>query len=230
MHLKTDFHLHAAEDKHDVISYTSKQLLDGLSSRGYHAAALTFHDHAYFTEDLQAYAKKKEITLIPGTERTIEGTHILILNAKEEELEGINSLEDLKKIKREDTLIMPSHPFYFFNALGKNLERNIHLFDAIEYCHFYLPFLNLNKKAVALSQQYNKPLVGNSDTHYLFQLGHTYSIVNADKNDARSLIKAIKEGRVEVKSTPLSLWNFLKISIALFLYMPFKIWKRRGHY
>ena len=230
MHLKTDFHLHAKEDPHDIISYTSKDLIDYLAAKGYHAIALTFHDHYYANDPTKAYALSKGITLLPGTERTIEGAHILILNAKKEEVDSIHSLADLKKIQRTDTLIVPSHPFFFINALGSRLEKHLDLFDAIEYCHFYLPFLNFNKKTVELSKKYHIPLLGNSDTHYLFQVGHTYSIVEAEKNDPESIIKAIKQGKVQVKTTPLPFFTFLKISFSLFVLMPLKIWKRKGHY
>src|SRR3989338_1708035 len=105
MLLKTDFHLHAQEDKRDAVSYTAKELIDYLSERGYHAISLTFHDQYYLNEEIKKYAQQKGITLIPGTERTIEGAHVLILNAKAKEIESINTLEDLQKIKREDTLL-----------------------------------------------------------------------------------------------------------------------------
>ena len=230
MKLKTDFHLHSKEDPHDVISYTARELIDHLASRGYNAISLTFHDAPGYTQELADYAKEKGITLLPGVERTIEGAHILLLNVTNEEISQVHTLEDLKKIKREDTLIIPSHPFFFLNALGKRLEKNLDVIDGIEYCHFYLPFLNLNKKSVALSKKYKKPLIGNSDSHYLFQAGHTYSIVDAEKNTIPAIIKAIKQGNVEVVTKPLDFLSFFKVSFALFILMPFKIWKRGGHY
>ena len=230
MFLKTDFHLHSKEDQRDIISYTAKELIDYLVEKGYHTLSLTFHDSSYSDKKTKEYAKEKGITLIPGIEKTIEGAHILILNAQPEELKEVTTLKDLEKIKREDTLLVAAHPFFFINSLGKRLEKNIHLFDAIEYAHFYLSFLNFNKKAVKLAKRYNKPLLGNSDTHYLFQVGYTYSIVETEHNDTISIIKAIKEGKVMVKSMPLPFFTFLKISIALFLFMSFKIWKRRWHY
>lgn len=230
MLLKTDFHLHAREDKKDAVSYSAKELIDYLAARGYNALSLTFHDQYYIDKDLKKYATSKGITLIPGTERTIEGAHILILNAKPEEVTSIHTFEDLRKLKREDVLIAPSHPFFIANAIGNRLESNIDKFDAIEYCHFYLSFLNLNKKSVALAKKHRKPLLGNSDSHHLFQVGHTYSIVNAEKNDAKSIIKAIKQGNVQVISKPLSLFTFFRILLNIFVLMPIKVWKRGGHY
>jgi hypothetical protein len=45
--------------------------------------------------------------------------------------------------------------------------------------------------------------VGTSDAHFLAQLGTTYSLISAQK-DLESVFSAIRQGKVEVVSRPLS--------------------------
>jgi hypothetical protein len=81
--------------------------------------------------------------------------------------------------------------------------KNLELFDALEYCHFYSPRINFNDKAVAVSKSYGVPLVGNSDTHFLPQLGTTYSLVHAEK-DPEAIFEAIRQKKIEIITRPLS--------------------------
>jgi hypothetical protein len=72
------------------------------------------------------------------------------------------------------------------------------------------------------------PLIGSSDTHYLSQLGSTYSLVEAEK-DVQSVINAVKEKRFEVVSQPLA-FNLKNIKLALH-FTPFipKVWSKGFH-
>ena len=53
-------------------------------------------------------------------------------------------------------------------------------------------------------------MVANSDAHVLEQFGLAYSLVEAEKTP-EAIIKAIKAGRVEVVSRPLSLAALIRI-------------------
>jgi len=83
--LKADIHLHAGEDQLHKLSYSSKELIDHASRKGFEVLALTFHRDIFFNKELSDYAKKKGILLIPGVERYIEGKEVLIYNLKEGE-------------------------------------------------------------------------------------------------------------------------------------------------
>jgi len=62
--------------------------------------------------------------------------------------------------------------------------------------------INFNQKALEVCQSFGFPLVGNSDTHFLSQLGTTYSLIYAEKN-LESIFAAIRGNRVEVVTRPL---------------------------
>jgi hypothetical protein len=57
--------------------------------------------------------------------------------------------------------------------------------------------------ALTVSETYGVPLVGNSDAHFISQFGTTYSLIHAEK-DPQSIFEAIREGRSEVVTRPLS--------------------------
>jgi predicted metal-dependent phosphoesterase TrpH len=117
----------------------------------------------------------------------------------------IKTFDDLKLLKDENGLIVAPHPFFpSFSSLNSKLEEHLGLFDAIEYSHCYLPNINFNKKAEDLAKEFSLPLIGTSDAHFLWQIGTTYSLIEAEK-DLESVIAAIREGKIEIVTEPLSL-------------------------
>jgi len=64
--LKTDLHIHTAEDPRDNISYSARDMIDRAGELGFDVLSITNHNVVTYDEDLAAYAKKKGILLIPG--------------------------------------------------------------------------------------------------------------------------------------------------------------------
>jgi predicted metal-dependent phosphoesterase TrpH len=100
--------------------------------------------------------------------------------------------------------------------LGQSLEKNLILFDAIESSHFYSYHINLNKQAEEFARRHGLPLLGTSDAHFRFQFGRTYTLINSDKNP-QSIVAAVKAGRVECVSPPLTIVGMGKILLWLSL-------------
>lgn len=214
--LKVDFHTHTSEDPYESIDYDAFQLIDRASELRFDALAITNHDTLTYNTDLAEYARAKEILLVPGTEAHFSNKHVLILNPSFRKIPLGKSLEDLKEIKSETSLIAAPHPFFpSTQSLKSDLISHLSLFDAIEYSHFYNHLINCNKKGVRAALRTKIPLMGSSDCHALRQLGTTYSLVEAEK-EPLSLIEAVKKGKIEVFTTPLSLLTMLKIALRLF--------------
>jgi len=217
--LKAELHIHVKGDRLDNIKYTPEELIDDASNKGFDVVALTSHNIVVHTSELENYASDKGILLIPGVERTIGGNHVLIYNISEEESMGLNSLEDLKKLKQQKLdehtpfLVIAPHPFLYGPVCLKGkILKHFDLFDAWEHSFFYTKWFNRNKKTVKLSRKHNKPLVGNSDVHKLDILGNDCTFIDAEKNMG-SVFQAIKEGRVKLKTAPLSFFKFSRIFI-----------------
>lgn len=199
--LKSDLHLHCSADPKDKILYSDKELIDHASKLGFKVLAITCHDYQHYTKEIVKHAIKKKILLIPGMEKTINGKHVLLYNFKKKELDKIKNFEDIIKYKRKNNLVICPHPFLPIpSSLFLNFKKYQYLFDAVEYCHFYTTTTNHNLITKFLTKL---PFVGNSDAHFLWQINHTYSFINA-KPTINSVIRAIKEGSVKVHSKPLT--------------------------
>ncbi|MDD4878652.1 MAG: PHP domain-containing protein [Candidatus Nanoarchaeia archaeon] len=230
--LKADFHSHTNYIQPQETTHSPKQLIDRAAELKFDV--LCFSEHYVFTEiadffpvykkdplqsyrDFRVYAASKGILLIPAVEARYKEGEALLINFTGD-IRKYPTIESLKNLP-ESVLVIAPHPFFKRDmCLGKNLEKHINLFDAIEYSHFYLPFLNLNKKAVKLALKRSLPLVGTSDAHHLCQLGHTYTLINA-KKDIKSIVKAVRERKVRIVSRRLPYSVFLKLAIIHFARM-----------
>ncbi len=204
--LKTELHTHTVDDPTDgkrCVFHSAEQLIDKAKEQGFQVLSITNHNQLLFTSSLEEYAKERGILLIPGVEATLEGKHVLLYNFLNYD-SSWSSPEIATKHKGPGQLVIAPHPFFPIQvSLGKLVSRWRDLFDAIEYNQFYLSWLNFNQRAEELAQQLNLPLVGNSDVHWIFQLGRTYSLVYADKNTG-SVLNAIKQGHVRLVTKPVS--------------------------
>jgi predicted metal-dependent phosphoesterase TrpH len=211
--LKVDFHTHTSDDPKDYIDFSAEQLIDRAAERGLDALAITNHDVITFSRELEDYAADRGVLLLPGVELTLSNKHVVVLNPDIRKAEDFRSLDDLAAIRNNGNLIIAPHPFYpGSRCLKSKLEEHINSFDAVEFSFFYNHFINPNKKAVEIAGASGKPLVGSSDCHNIWQVGFTYSLVEAEKT-IPSLIKAVKEGRVEVATTPLSMLAMFRVGI-----------------
>jgi len=216
--LKADLHLHTKEDPQDSVKYSGRELIDQAYLKGFDVLAITNHGQVTYDNYLAEYARERGIILIPGVEATIGKKHVLLLNM-DYSFHRIRTFGDLKLLKDEACLIIAPHPFFpSFTSLNSKLEKHLDIFDAIEYSHCYLEKINFNRKAEDLAKKLSFPLIGTSDAHFLWQIGTTYSLVEAEK-DLESIIAAIKEGKVEIVTEPLSLTKACSIAWMLLSHM-----------
>jgi predicted metal-dependent phosphoesterase TrpH len=199
--LKVDLHLHTAEDPLDRIRYTAKELISKAADESFDVISITNHHQLTFNQDLLSYAQQMGILLIPGIEMTIRRRHVLVLNPPPHKT--CSDFLSLSKLRRPETLIVAPHPYFPGTySLNGYLLKHLHLFDALEYCHFYSPMINFNQRALEVCQSFRFPLIGNSDAHFLSQLGTTYSLIHAERN-LESIFAAIRANQVEVVTRPL---------------------------
>lgn len=203
MLLKADFHIHTREDPHDFIRYTAVELLEEAARQGFDVLALTCHNKRIHTEELRRRAEGLGILLIPGVEAAIEGKHTLLLDMPYARLK-VRTFEHVRALKGDGGLIIAPHPFFPApKCLNGKLRENLDVFDAIEFSHFYTRTVDFNRKAVEYARRMELPLVGTSDCHRLWQLGTTYTIVEATAKTIPAVFAAIRAGRVRVVTAPL---------------------------
>lgn len=180
------------------------EAIDYAVGLGFDVLAHTCHHKVIKNDSYKAYAEQRGVLLIEGVELTIENSHVLILNAKND-IERVSSLKELRdyRHKNPQILIVAPHPYYFFFSLGKKLEKNADLFDAIEWSWFYTKCFNFpNKKAERVSKKLNIPLLATSDTHIPNVLEKSFAKVEAEEKSVEAVIKAIKNGAITNVSAP----------------------------
>jgi predicted metal-dependent phosphoesterase TrpH len=203
--IKTELHAHTAHDPVDYIRHTTRELIDRAALLGYGALGITLHNRYYDPAEDVEYASQRKIVLISGIERTIYGRHVLLLNYPAE-CAAVSSFEDLRVLRERHPkgLVIAPHAFYpTTTAMQSLVERYDDLIDALEVNSMFMSWLDFNGRAIRWAAAHKKPLVGNSDLHVLDQLGTTYSLVDAPP-DADAICQAIRAGRVQVRSSPLS--------------------------
>ncbi len=203
MSLKCQLHTHCHGDLVDNINYSAKKLINEAAKLNYDVLSITCHRKLLFNKDLQNYAKKKGILLIPGIEFEIDNKHILGLNV-DKKITKVDTFIKLSKYRAShpDCLIVAPHPFFpTRNCLKNKLIKNIQLFDAIEISWAYTKTKNYNKKAVKFAKYFNKPLVTTSDCHILNYLDAGYIYLDSKKNP-KSIIKAIKNNKIKIYTKP----------------------------
>ena len=204
--LKAEMHSHCSLDPVDyrVCAHSPEQLISEAARLGYEVLAITCHNLDIWSQDLSDYAASVGITLVPGMEVSTEGRrHTLVYNFRTG-AENLNTLEKIRRRSREDTLVVAAHPYFPGKVcLGSLLERHIDLFDAVESSGFFAPGLDFNRRARAVAQEHRKPLVGNGDVHFLWQLGRTFTWIYAEPN-VRGILDAVKRGDVRVESQALA--------------------------
>ena len=218
--LKADLHLHTSDAPMDAVGHSPRCLIDHVAALGFEVVSMTEHEHFGFNPEIAAYAESKGVLLIPGVEAKIEEKHVVILNATKEAA-SLKTREELRAYREShpNSFILAVHPFYpGKKCLGDELEHNIDLFDGVEYCHYYSPWLNgPNRRAAEVAARHGKPLVGTSDAHLLVQIGRTYTLVDAEKT-ANGVIEAMKQGKSRLVTSPFPLlmcvWIIAQMTIA----------------
>jgi predicted metal-dependent phosphoesterase TrpH len=213
--IKVDLHMHSGEDPYDGLGYTATALIDRAVELGYGAIAITCHCRVIEDERVFEYARQKGLLLIRAVEWKVERRDVLLYNITQREAAKLRTFDDLRAYKRErgeDLLIIAPHPFYpKGHSLSSRFEPNIDLFDAVEYAQIHLPWFDgFNQRAVRIARKHGKPVVANSDSHNLWMFGRHYTLVEAEPT-MPSIFRAIREGRVQPHSPPVTVYECLRM-------------------
>jgi len=210
--MKAELHSHCNLDPVDYRScrYSPEELILRAANLGYEILAITCHNLDIWDEDLASYANGLGITLIPGMEVTAEGTrHTLVYNFGADAAD-LNTLKKIRARSRDETLVIAPHPFFpGSHCLRGLLQNNLDVFDAIECSGFHVQGMDFNRRGEALAAREHKPLVGNGDIHYLWQLGRTFTWVYSEPG-IRPVLNAIKEGLVRVQKSSITWFEAAK--------------------
>jgi predicted metal-dependent phosphoesterase TrpH len=214
--LKIDFHTHTAEDRRDFVRFTARDLIDRAVSAGFDALAITCHDAFLDSPALVRYAELRGILLLPGVEITASHAHIVVINPRFTPRRTGYDLLEVPALCHEESLFIAAHPYFpFFPSLRARLVAMLPWIDAIEFTSSHNALIDFNRAAVRTARRFGKSLVGNSDCHKLIQFGRTYTLVDAEKS-LPSIVRAVRAGRCELRTTPLSMRTMAGIGVPAF--------------
>jgi len=214
MIIRADLHIHSGDDPYDKLPYTVFDAIDQASARGINCIAITDHSRFSWTQKYYDHAKKRRVLLIPGIEKQIKGKDVIILNS-DKEAEKIKSFDDLRAYRSDQHLIMAPHSFYPIKcALKKLLYEYADLFDVIEISSCYLSWFNrFNLKAKKAAIKLSKPLICNSDSHALWQIGNVWTEIEVDNFTIPDVITAIKNGKAKPSCRPMTHFEIFKFFV-----------------
>ncbi len=208
--------------RHDIFEH-----IDQAKKVGLDAIAVTWHRKACVHPEAVAYARERNILLIPGMEAEIDRRHVVVLNVTENDLPAATTWDEIRALRRRkpEVLIMAPHPFYPHpTCLGKRLLGNEDCIDAVEWCILHLNWipsrLNPNLHAARWAHAHGKTLVACSDAHTLEAIGKNASTVEADELTTESLFRGIRAGRVSFHRRSLELIPFLRQTTKVVISQP----------
>jgi predicted metal-dependent phosphoesterase TrpH len=204
--LRGDFHHHINADPVDgnFVRHSAGELIDHAAAIGLNVLAITCHESLPYDGDAVRYAAERGVLLLRGMEATADGHHVLLLNFREFP-SGVCTMADVAALKTPEALVIAPHPFYPVGlGMGDALAAHQAVFDAIEFSGLYTALTQrFNRRAADHARRVGVPVIGNSDTHFLWQLGRTFTLIDAPPERA-AVIEAIRHGRVQLVTEPLS--------------------------
>ena len=216
--IKVELHAHTSDDPGDRIPHDTAALVATAAREGYGAVAVTLHNRWFDPAPFAELSARHGVLLMSGIERTIDRRHLLLINAPAAAAR-VGSFDEVRALRREapQMLVVAPHPFYpIGSALGPRMDSIVDLVDALEVNAMFTRSLDFNTRARAWAARHGKSLVGNTDLHRLDQIGTTWSEVDAPQ-DADAICAAIREGRVVVRSRPLSwpraVWTMVRMEL-----------------
>ena len=231
--LKVDLHIHTLDDPKDALDYSAHQLLERAKQLGFGALAITLHDSVFDRAEVFADAAAMGILLIPAAEMRLEGADIILLNVTAAEIAQLKSFEEVRQLRARRGLSIftfAPHPFFKLGgSIGQRLLQEIDCFDAIELCHFHKGLFDLNRRAVKVAAQFNKPLIATSDAHQLHAFGRHYtSIPQPSELTIENIFGALRGGPRRVISPSASIVDLASMIYFFFFTHPIRIRRRQA--
>jgi predicted metal-dependent phosphoesterase TrpH len=201
---RVELHSHCQGDPVDTyLQHSIFEQIDQAKKVGLDAIAVTWHTKPCIVPEAEAYAKKRNILLIPGMEAEIDHRHLVVLNLAANDLPGATTWDEIRALRRRkpEVFVMAPHPFYPHpSCLGRRLHGNEDCIDAVEWCILHLDWIpgtvNPNLRASRWAKQHGKAVLACSDAHSLAMIGKNASTVEADALTPEAIFAAIRAGRV----------------------------------
>lgn len=199
--MKIETHLHTKEGSPDGI-VSAEQTIEILIKKGYDGMIVTDHNSYKGYESIDK-SKYDNFVILKGVEYdTSDAGHMLIILPSDNNStifthKGMNIKDTIQIVHALGGIIGPAHPFDYyrlgiFNNVKKfknfNIMKEFDFVEAFNSCGSLLG----NDKSSLLSQMFNKPSTGGSDSHKKESVGSAATILPKRVENESEYIDLIK--------------------------------------
>jgi predicted metal-dependent phosphoesterase TrpH len=199
--LKLDLHVHTvgSPDAHTRIG----DLPGIISARGLDGVAVTEHDNF----DPHSFS---DILIVPGVEISSKDGHVIALGIQERIPAGLPADETITRIHDQHGIAIIAHPHDPVSKCVKIARLKVRP-DAVETMNAdALSFYISNWLSRKDARRFKLPEVGGSDSHIPESIGDVYTVIEASSRDLKSVLEAIKAGKVHPEGHATSIRNKIR--------------------
>ncbi len=194
MKLKLDLHVHTKRSSDAFIE--PGQLAGLCKMKGLDGVAIT--DHNTLRQDYP-----EGIIAISGIEVSSKDGHVIGLGLSNSVPRGLSADETIRQIHNQGGVAIIPHPYDMFRSSVRPERLEVRP-DGIEVANSSSFFHSITwERAQRFARMSGIPGVGGSDSHIPDTLGRSFTVVETDSGDVRSILDAIKEGAVSPFGGPI---------------------------
>ncbi len=192
--MKVDMHVHSKYSK-DALT-KPETIIKTAEKTGVDALALTDHDTIAGWEKTKKAAEDSSIELITGQEVKLkDGSELLCVflnkEIKSKEFHGV-----IDEVRDQDGLVIVPHPYGRLRKTFKH-KKEVSEVDGIEIFNPRCYFNFMNKQALTLAMEFDKPGTAGSDAHTPLEIGRAY--VKTKATDLEEFREKLLQGETRVK-------------------------------
>jgi len=193
--MKCDFHIHthysydSTSSVQDIVKVAVKKKINCL--------AITDHNEIRGALEIEKYAAKESILIIPGIEVKTKMGDMLGLNVKAKISDGLSVKETVQKIKEQGGIAIIAHPFSSFTPFKGRIESFLGEINGIEILNASI-FQRDNKKALEIAKKEGLSFTAGSDAHSPNFVGGAYMEIPGKNLSVEQVLKAVinKNGQI----------------------------------
>ncbi|HDD46199.1 MAG TPA: PHP domain-containing protein [Candidatus Aenigmarchaeota archaeon] len=188
--LKVDMHIHTYYSKDSDLA--PEVIIKYAKLKGIDCIAIV--DHNEIAGAFEVERISKDIIVFIGEEIKTESGEVIGINIDKKIKGGMSLRKTCNLIKKNGGFVIIPHPFDMLRSgIGKNIYEIMDYVDAIEVFNARTLFNHFNKRARKLAVEEAIPMLASSDSHFFYEIGNAYTIVESD-SEKENILEAIRKG------------------------------------